>query len=121
LLAIPDKETLLAHPVIGQSWEGFAIENLLNSAPEGVQGCFYRSSGGAEIDLLLAWPNAELWAIEIKRSLNPKLERGFHSACQDLNPVRKWVIYPGSETYRSAEDIWVMPLGAAITELRLAR
>jgi predicted AAA+ superfamily ATPase len=121
LLAIPDKETLLAHPVIGQSWEGFAIENLLNSAPEGVQGYFYRSSGGAEIDLLLAWPNAELWAIEIKRSLNPKLERGFHSACQDLNPVRKWVIYPGSETYRSAEDIWVMPLGAAITELRLAR
>lgn len=121
LLAIPDKETLLAHPVIGQSWEGFVIENLLNSAPEGVQGYFYRSSGGAEIDLLLAWPNAELWAIEIKRSLNPKLERGFHSACLDLNPVRKWVIYPGSETYRSAEDIRVMPLGAAITELRLAR
>jgi predicted AAA+ superfamily ATPase len=121
LLAILDKETLLAHPVIGQSWEGFVIENLLNSAPEGVQGYFYRSSGGAEIDLLLAWPNAELWAIEIKRSLNPKLERGFHSACQDLNPVRKWVIYPGSETYRSAEDIRVMPLGAAITELRLAR
>ncbi|MDD2741731.1 MAG: ATP-binding protein [Rhodocyclaceae bacterium] len=121
LLAIPDKETLLAHPVIGQSWEGFVIENLLNSAPEGVQGYFYRSSGGAEIDLLLAWPNAELWAIEIKRSLNPKLERGFHSACQDLNPIRKWVIYPGSDTYRSAEDIRVMPLGAAITELRLAR
>ena len=121
LLAIPDKETLLAHPVIGQSWEGFVVENLLNSVPEGVQGYFYRSSGGAEIDLLLAWPNAELWAIEIKRSLNPKLERGFHSACLDLNPIRKWVIYPGSETYRSAEDIWVMPLGAAITELRLAR
>lgn len=118
LLAIPDKETLLAHPVLGQSWEGFVIENLLNSVPEGVQGYFYRSNGGAEIDLLLAWPNGKLWAIEIKRSLNPKLERGFHSACLDLNPVRKWVIYPGTESYRVAEDIQVMSLGGALTALK---
>lgn len=46
LLAIPDKETLLAHPVVGQSWEGFVVENLLAGAPEGVSGHFYRSAGG---------------------------------------------------------------------------
>ncbi|MBI5330492.1 MAG: ATP-binding protein [Betaproteobacteria bacterium] len=113
LLSIPDKETLLAHPVLGASWEGFVVENLLNCAPEGVQGYFYRSSGGAEIDLLLAWPDGALWAIEIKRSLTPKLERGFHSACADLNPAKKLVIYPGVEVYRLAEDIEALPLAAA--------
>lgn len=115
LLGIPDKESLLAHPVVGHSWEGFVVENLLNCAPDGVQGYFYRSSGGAEVDLLLAWPNGDLWAIEIKRSLSPKVERGFHSACADLKPVRKLLIYPGTETYRVAEGIEAMsPLTAAI-------
>ena len=81
LLNIADKETLLAHPVVGQSWECFVIENLLGCAPALGQGHFYRSSGGAEIDLLLSWPKGAPWAIEIKRSLAPKVERGFHAAC----------------------------------------
>ncbi len=115
LLGIADKEALLSHPVVGQSWECFVIENLLACTPEGVQGHFYRSSGGAEIDLLMAWPNGELWAIEIKRSLAPKLERGFHAACADLSPARKLVVYPGDETYRLAPDIEAMnPVSAAL-------
>ncbi len=113
LLAIPDKEALLAHPVVGNSWECFVVENLLAAAPEGVQGYFYRSSGGAEIDLLLAWPDGALWVVEIKRSLSPKLERGFHAACTDLKPARKLVIYPGDEHYRLAADVDVMNLLAA--------
>ena len=110
LLNIPDKETLLGHPIVGNSWECYVIENILNTAPEGVHGHFYRTSGGAEIDLLLAWPNGELWAIEIKLSLNPKIERGFYSACADLNPTRKFVVYPRQEQYRMAEDITVISL-----------
>ena len=47
---------------------------------------------GAEVDLLLAWPSGELWAIEVKRSLSPKVERGFHAACDDLKPLRKLVV-----------------------------
>ncbi|MGH8849207.1 MAG: ATP-binding protein, partial [Polaromonas sp.] len=91
LLDIETKETLLSHPVVGASWEGFVIENLLGCAPANVQGYFYRTSGGAEVDLLLAWPGGELWAIEVKRSLSPKVERGFHAACDDLLPARKLV------------------------------
>ncbi len=117
LLAIPDKETLLGHPVVGNSWESFVIENLLGSAPAMVQGHFYRTSGGAEIDLLLAWPNGRLWAVEIKRSLTPRPERGFHSACADLLPERKFVVYPGAERYRLAPDIEAVPLAALMTEL----
>jgi predicted AAA+ superfamily ATPase len=110
LLAIPDKETLLAHPVVGQSWECFVIENLLVNAGDKAQGYFYRTSGGAEIDLLLTWPDGSLWAVEIKRSLSPKVERGFHAACEDLMPVRKFVVYPGLERYRLAPDIEAIPL-----------
>ncbi len=114
LLGIADKEALLAHPVVGQSWECFVVENLLACAAAGasreVSGYFYRSSSGAEIDLLLAWPDGRLWAVEVKRSLAPKLERGFHSACADLNPARKFVVYPGTERYRLAEDIEAISL-----------
>jgi uncharacterized protein len=118
LLNIPGKETLLAHPVVGASWEGFVIENLLASANPVVQAYFYRSSGGAEIDLLLAWPGGQLWAIEIKRSLTPKAERGFHSACADLKPEKRWVVYPGIERYRLAEDIEAVPLVLLAQALR---
>lgn len=115
LLGIADKEALLAHPVIGQSWEGFVVENLLNCAGDQAQAYFYRTGGGAEIDLLLAWPDGALWAVEIKRSLTPKVERGFHVACADLNPRRRFVVYPGKERYRLAEDI------EAVSLLDLAR
>lgn len=110
LLNIPDLETLLAHPVVGQSWECFAIENLLVAAADKAQGYFYRTSGGAEIDLLLAWPDGSLWAVEIKRSLTPKLERGFHAACDDLQPARKYVVYPGRAAYPLYPDIEAIPV-----------
>lgn len=117
LLDIETKETLLSHPVVGASWEGFVIENLLSCAPASVQGFFYRTSGGAEVDLLLAWPGGELWAIEIKRSLSPKVERGFHAACDDLRPAHKLVVYPGSESFPLGHDIQAVPLATLCQQL----
>ena len=110
LLAIQDKESLLAHPVVGQSWECFVIENLLAAGMGHVQGFFYRTGGGAEIDLLLLWPDGSLWAVEVKRSLSPKIERGFYAACDDLKPAKKFVVYPGTERYRIASDIEAVSL-----------
>ncbi|TWJ26360.1 ATP-binding protein [Geobacter argillaceus] len=120
LLAIQDKEGLLAHPVVGQSWECFVIENLLAAGMGRVQGFFYRTGGGAEIDLLLLWPDGSLWAVEVKRSLSPKLERGFHAACADLNPAKKFVVYPGVERYRIASDIEAISLAALAAQLGMA-
>lgn len=117
LLNISDKEALLAHPVVGQSWECFVIENLLVCAATKAQGYFYRTSGGAEIDLLLLWPDGNLWAIEIKRSLSPKVERGFHTACADLVPARKFIVYPGTERYHLAADIEAISLEELASEL----
>ena len=112
LLAIGDKETLLSHPVVGASWEGFVIENLLAVVPEGVQGHFYRTSGGAEIDLVLSFPDGRLWAVEIKRSLTPRPETGFHAACTDISPARRFVVYPGEESYSAGGDTQVVSLPA---------
>ncbi len=117
LLDIENLDTLLSHMVVGASWESFVIENLLACASPQVQGFFYRTSAGAEIDLLLHWPDGTLWAIEIKRSLAPKLERGFHIACEDLKPQRKLVIYPGNETIPLAADINALNLASACAEL----
>ena len=121
LLAIGDKETLLSHPVVGASWEGFVIENLLAVAPEGVQGHFYRSSGGAEIDLVLSFPGGRLWAVEIKRSLSPRIERGFHAACADINPARRFVVYPGEESYSAGGDTQAVSLPALANLLARAK
>jgi len=110
LLAIADREMLLSHPVVGGSWEGFVIENLLAVSPQGTQGYFYRTSGGAEIDLLFHMADGSLWAIEVKRNLGPRPERGFHSACADLNPLRRFVVYPGTERYPIRPDVDAIPL-----------
>lgn len=120
LLGIPDLETLLAHPVLGQSWEGFAVENLLTSAPEGVTGHFYRTSGGAEVDLVLVFPNGSCWAVEVKRSLKPHATRGFHAACADLAPAKRFIVYPGRERYPLGEGIEAVPLQDLAGELRQA-
>jgi predicted AAA+ superfamily ATPase len=88
------------------------IENLLAAGMGAGSGCFYRTGGGAEIDLLLAWPDGSLWAVEVKCSLSPKLERGFYAACADLTPAKKFVVYSGVERYRIAADIEAIPLAA---------
>lgn len=116
LLGLADKEAVLGHPVAGPSWEGMAIENILAAAGAGgrrVQASFYRTSHGAEIDLVLSWPSAGEWAVEIKRSLAPTVERGFHSALADLRPERALVVYPGQERYRIGPSIEAIGVAGA--------
>lgn len=102
---------LLAHPVAGGSWEGLAIESLIAAAPEGTQASCFRTAAGAEIDLLLKLPGQRApWAIEIKRSLAPKIERGFHLACDDVKPGRRRVVYDGTERFAIAEVVEAVSL-----------
>ncbi len=79
--------------------EGFVIENLIQAAPERTVVSFYRTAAGAEIDLLLEIPGQGLWAIEIKRSLAGRPEKGFYIACEDLGPDRRFVVNAGSGQY----------------------
>jgi predicted AAA+ superfamily ATPase len=99
LLSLQDKESLLGHPIVGPSWEGFVLENLLSMVSPGTDASFYRTSAGAEVDLVLMFPGGRVWAIEIKRSVAPKLERGFHNAWEDLQPERGFLVYAGVERF----------------------
>jgi hypothetical protein len=106
--------------VVGASWEGFVIENLLAAAPGDTQASFYRTTAGAEIDLVLDIPGQGRWAIEIKRGLGARPERGYHIACEDLAPTRRFVVGPGQDRYPLGTDleaIGVVGLARALAAL----
>ena len=106
LLGISDREVLFGHPVAGTSWEGFVIENLITAAPERTLASFYRTSAGAEIDLVLELPGlTEKWAIEIKSGLSAKPTKGFYNAVEDIQPDKTFVVYAGEERYPVSDGL----------------
>jgi uncharacterized protein len=117
LLNVTTMDNLLGHPVIGTSFEGFVIESIMSVAPRGTTFGFYRASGGAEIDLVVSVPPNQLWAIEIKHTLTPRLEKGFFSGCEDLNPTAKFLVYAGTETYPIADGINAIGLQQFVKEI----
>lgn len=121
LLGLGTMDDLLGHPVAGASWEGLVVETAHATMPDGTEAQFYRSGAGAEVDLVLTLPGGGCWAIEVKRSLAPKVERGFHHACEDLQPERRIVVYPGVEAFPLSNGIEVMSLRQFGQELSALR
>ncbi len=109
LLNIQAYDDLLAHPVLGHSWEAFIIEQLASILHRGWEISFYRTAGGAEIDILLTDAKGRKIAAEIKYSVTPKVSRGFYSALEDLQIAGGYVIYPGGESYPLGEKIIALP------------
>jgi uncharacterized protein len=108
LLGLRTTDDVLGHPVAGMSWEGYVIEQLAQAAPAECELAYYRSTGGAEIDLVLSWPGGEQWAVEIKRTVSPKIGRGFRSAVDDLKPARSFFACPVSESFALGDGITAM-------------
>jgi hypothetical protein len=106
---------------VGQTWESFVIETLIMTAPDGTEAHYYRTSNGTEIDLVLTLPGGKLWAIEIKRNSAPGIERGFHSACADLKPKKRFVMYPGTERFPLDENTDAIGIVALAKALQAAR
>lgn len=98
LLGITTLEDLLSHPVVGGSFEGFVIEQILASAPPEVRASYYRASSGSEVDLVLEHGIRRV-AIEIKRTLSPKLSPGFVHACEDMRVTERYFVYPGDNRF----------------------
>lgn len=119
LLGLGTHDTLLAHPVVGNSWEGFVVETLLNAAPRDAQAGFYRSSNGAEIDLVIACPGQGLVAIEVKKSPSAKPRRGFYSACEDLQPTHRFLVHGGADDEAYPVGDGVMAVSLRCLALRL--
>lgn len=113
LLGLQTLDHVLGHPVAGSSWEGFVIEQLLAAAPQ-AQASFYRTSHGAEADLVLQLRNGQTWVVEVKRSSAPTVSKGFYLAAADVGATRKLLVAPVAEAYPMREGIEVMnPLTAA--------
>jgi hypothetical protein len=120
LVGLVDYNSLSGHPVVGASWEGFAIENLLSAAPPATVASFYRTAAGAEIDLLLELPGGSIWAVEIKRGLAARPGRGFHLACADLRPARRFMVHGGSGRYPLDADTEAVGLADLAGQLQEA-
>lgn len=118
LLGLESMERLLGHPVVGGSWEGFCIESLIAASPAGTESYFYRTSAGAELDLVLRLPGSATWAIEIKRTTSPKVSRGFHLAAEDIKADRKILVYAGERDVPAGDALRALPLAIALASLR---
>ena len=117
LLGLGTLDDVLSHPVVGASWEGFVIENLIAAAPFGTDAWFYRTRAGAEIDLLLHLPDRRLWAIEVKRSAAPRAGRGFEIAASDLGADERFVVHPGREPFPLSATTTAVPLADLMARL----
>jgi uncharacterized protein len=110
LLNLPNHNALLGHPMLGASWEGWVIEQILAQAPTGTRPYFYRTASGNELDLLLELPGGALRAIEIKHSAAPKVGKGFNEALDALKLDKGFVIAQVSESYPLSQRAQVLPL-----------
>ncbi|MFC1848765.1 ATP-binding protein [candidate division CSSED10-310 bacterium] len=117
LLNILSLDELSGNPILGHSWEGYIIEQIICSLPERYQPFFLRTNAGAEVDLIILKPNSELIAIEVKYSSSPKASRGFVNLLQDLKCSSGIIIYPGEEEYPIHRSINVTPLNRFLAML----
>lgn len=117
LLNLSTQEDLLSHPVVGSSWEGFIIENILTQLPPGASTWFYRTAAGAEIDLVIEIGTRYRFAIEIKRTLQPAVSKGFMIGCEDIEATHRYIVYSGKEFYPLKPDIFAVPADKINTQL----
>ncbi len=115
LLGVGDRRQLEGHPVVGGSWEGFVIEQLLAHLTK-AKTYYWRTQAGAELDLLL-FLNGRRIGIEIKRADAPKMTPSMGSALDDLELHRLLVVYPGSVRYTLRPKVEVMSLAQCVAEL----
>lgn len=102
-------EDLQSHPLVGSSWEGFIIEQIMNMLPEHWEKYFYRTNAGAEIDLIVIAENQPI-AIEVKYSSTPKVSKGFWTAYKDIGCKKGFVVYPGKDYYPIDKNIFILPV-----------
>lgn len=119
LLRLVKMSDLLSNPLLGASWEGFVVENIINQLDNRWEYNYYRTATQVEIDLILKTPDNETWAVEIKRSSAPKLSRGFYEACNDIQATRKFIVNAQSDQYPLNNDVEVIGLALFLKLIKL--
>lgn len=99
---------LEAHPKLGASWEGFAMEQAIRFL--GIHHpYFWRTHTGAEMDLVWQADGA-LWGMEFKYQDAPRMTRGIRAVQRDLPLQHVWIVYPGSDRYELDHAVSVLPV-----------
>ena len=117
LLELETWNDIVGHPVVGPSWEGFVIENLIAAAGDRWTPYFYRTEDGAEIDLLFERAGRPSIAVEVKRASAPDIGKGFRIASDDLKVKKRYVVYSGAERYPMGGGVIATPLADLVDEL----
>jgi len=118
LLGISSYDALLSNPVLGKSWEGFAIENILSVLHSRSESYFYRTAAGAEVDLVIKMPSSETWAIEIKYGVAPKIGKHYSQTCDDVGATHKYIVYGGNDEFAVGNDVKIISLTGLMKRLR---
>ena len=117
LLGLHTEKTLLSHPKLGASWEGFVIEQVLSVEPHD-GAWFWATHQGAEIDLILRRGD-RLLGVECKRADAPRVTPSIRIALDDLGLERVAVVYPGTRRIALADRVEAVPLNALAEPGRL--
>ncbi|MYB34054.1 MAG: ATP-binding protein, partial [Gammaproteobacteria bacterium] len=117
LLGIENHRALLTNPILGKSWEGFVVENIHSVMPRLSQTYFYRTAAGAEIDLVVKMPNAQVWGIEVKYGVAPRLGKHIKRAFEEIGATHKFIVYGGEREVPIGDDIWMIPLSGLMDKL----
>ena len=108
LLGITDRASLLSHPKLGASWEGFALEQILAAC--GAEDTYYWAThNGAELDLVL-FRRGKAWGVEFKVGDGPTMTKSLQIALGDLKLERAWIVHAGTKTYPVNERVDALPL-----------
>jgi hypothetical protein len=112
LLGLSDQHSLLGHPKVGASWEGFALEQILH-AVRPAEPYFWATHGGAELDLFFIY-RGRRYGVEIKFNEAPKVTPSMRTVLETLKLDRLWVVYPGQHSYSVDEKIMMIPLHSLV-------
>lgn len=114
---ISSTDNLLGHPLLGFSWEGYVIEQIISVSENKYEYYFYRTQDQTECDLIIARGNKPLASIEIKYGI-PEKTKSFTTAIQDLKTTKNYIIIPKSdETYPLDKNITVCGLKQFLSEI----
>ena len=121
LLGLGTRREIEAHPKLGASWEGFALDTVVSRLRAQPEECFFWAThSGAELDLLVVRGNRRL-GFEFKRSSAPTSTRSMHVAIEDLRLQRLWVVHAGDRAFDLTHRIRALPLSHVLEELEPLR
>jgi uncharacterized protein len=118
LAGLSSLEQILGHPLCGHSWEGYCVEQIIQHLPKGFHYFHYRTRSGAELDLVLQSPSGEITAVEIKRTLSPKISRGYTESFNSLQAARGYFIIPKGDRFPLSKETSAINLADFLTEMK---